>query len=140
MTRAQSRGLYPDPSSHGKLYEEFFSLAGGEVRVGYASPRLLKTLPATERHALRGRVVLALTANPYYSVRGIRPGTSLRTAAKVLHPSAVFHVGLNDWYIAHDGSSTTVLKVRDATIQEIGVAGIPLTTRRAERGFITSFS
>lgn len=82
----------------------------------------------------------SIDAEVEVSVRGIRPGTSLRTAAKVLHPSAVFHVGLNDWYIAHDGSSTTVLKVRDATIQEIGVAGIPLTTRRAERGFITSFS
>jgi sugar lactone lactonase YvrE len=140
MTRAQARGLYPDASAQGKRYEEFFSLAGGKVRVGYASPRLLKTLPATERRALTGRVVLALTANPYYSVRGIRPGTSLRTAAKVLHPSAVFHVGLNDWYMAHDGSSTTVLKVRAGTIQEIGVAGIPLTTRRAERAFITSFS
>jgi hypothetical protein len=140
MTRAQSRGLYADSSTHGKRYEEFFSLAGGEVRVGYASPRLLKTLPVTERHALKGRVVLALTANPYYAVQGIRPGASLPTAAKVLHTGAVFPVGLNDWYMAPNGSSTTVLKVRDGTIQEIGIADISLPTRQAQRTFITSFS
>jgi hypothetical protein len=140
MTRAQSSGLYADSSTHGKRYEEFFSLTGGEVRVGYASPRLLNTLPVTERNALQGRVVLALTANPFYAMRGIRPGASLPTAVKALHTGTVFHVGLNDWYMAPDGSSTTVLKVRDGTIQEIGIADISLTTRQAQRTFITSFS
>ena len=141
MTRAQSRRLYADSSSHGKRSEEFFSLAGGEVRVGYASPRLLKTLSSTERHALQGRVVLALTANPYYALRGVRPEARRQTAAKTLHTGAVFHVGQNDWYMAPDGASTAVLKVRHGIVQEIGIADAALThTRRAQRTFITSFS
>jgi len=87
--------------------------------------------PLLSANALQGRVVLALTANPFYAMRGIRPGASLPTAVKALHTGTVFHVGLNDWYMAPDGSSTTVLKVRDGTIQEIGIADISLTTRQS---------
>jgi NHL repeat len=141
MTRAQSRQRYSHSSSHDKRYEEFFSLTGGEVRVGYTSPRLLNTLSSPERDALHGRVVLALTANPYYALRGIRAGASLHIAAQTLHTGAAIHVGLNDWYMAPDGASTAVLKVRDGTIQEIGIADASLThTRRAQHSFITSFS
>jgi len=141
MTRAQSLRLYVDSSSHGKRYEEFFPLAGGKVRVGYASPRLLKTLSSSDRHALQDQVVLALTANPYYALRGVRPGASLLTAAQTLHTGAVFHVGLNDWYMAPDGVSTAVLKVRHGVVEEVGIAPATLTqTRQAQRTFITSFS
>ena len=86
-------------------------------------------------------MVLALTANPYYALRGIRAGAGLRIAAQTLHTGAAIHVGLNDWYMAPDGASTAVLKVRDGTIQEIGIADASLThTRRAQHSFITSFS
>ena len=141
MTRAQSRRPYADSSSQGKRYEEFFSLAGGKVRVGYASPRLLRTLLPDERHAVQGRVVLALTANRYYALRGVRAGARLGAATSVLHPSAVFHIGLNDWYMAPDGVSTAVLKVRHGVVEEVGIAPATLlATRHAQRALLTSFS
>jgi hypothetical protein len=53
----------------------------------------------------------------------------------------VIRVGLNDWYMAPDGSVTAVLKVRDDIVEEIGVAPAALTaTRTAQRMFVTSFS
>ena len=141
MTRAQSLRMYADGSSQGRRYWDFFCLAGGKVRVAYASPQLLKTLSSSQRHAFRGRVALALTANPYYALHGIRAGDSLRSAASALHTGAAFHVGLNDWYMAPDGVTTVILKVRHGIVQEIGIADATLThTRRAERAFITSFS
>ena len=141
MTRARSLRMYADGSSQGRRYWDFFCLAGGKVRVAYASPRLLKTLSSSQRHTFRGRVALALTANPYYALHGIRAGASLRSAARALHTGAAFQVGLNDWYMAPDGVTTTILKVRHGIVQEIGIADATLThTRRAERAFITSFS
>jgi len=141
MTRAQARRRYAPSTSHYQRYEDVFSLAGGEVLVGYPSPRLLTTLSSAQRDALQGRVVLALTANPYYAVRGIRPGARLRTAAKTLHTGAAIHAGQDDWCMTPDGASTTVLEVRYGTVQEIGIADATLThTRRAQRAFITSFS
>jgi hypothetical protein len=48
---------------------------------------------------------------------------------------------LNDWYLATDGSARAVFKVRDGTIQEIGIGDKRLTYgRRAQLDFLTSFS
>ena len=50
-------------------------------------------------------------------------------------------IGANDWYLAPLASATAVLKVRDGTVQEIGIADRSLTkTRPAQRLFLTSFS
>ena len=56
MTRAQARHAYTHSSDRGKRYEDFFCLTPIGVRVGYASPALLKTLPASERKRFEGRV------------------------------------------------------------------------------------
>ena len=109
------------------------------MRVAYASNTLLRTLPPGERDTIRGRVILALTANPYYSLDGVRPGAKL-SAAKPLHIGKAIHVGLNDWFMAV-GSPTVVLKVRNGIIQELGVARASLTqNRRTQSAFIRSFS
>jgi 6-phosphogluconolactonase (cycloisomerase 2 family) len=84
MTRAQADQAYTLSSRHGKRYEDFFSLTPLGVRVGYASDALLNTLTPSERRGLRGTVVLALTANPYYALAGIRPGSSLAAAQRTL--------------------------------------------------------
>jgi hypothetical protein len=111
------------------------------VRVGYASTALLKTLSSKERKKATGRVVWASTSNAFYAIRGIRPGATLTAAAKKLHTGAAFHIGLNYWYIAKNGSSTAVLKVRHGLVEEIGIANAALTkTRRAQRSFLNSFS
>jgi hypothetical protein len=141
MTRAEARRAFAHSSDRGRHYEDFFCQTPIGVRVGYASPKLLSTLPGAERLRLRNRVVWASTANLFYSVRGIRPGARLRLAARWLHLGKGFHVGLNWWYFAPNGASTALLKVRHGIVQEIGIADKSLTqNRHAQRRFITSFS
>jgi hypothetical protein len=141
MTRAQARHTFTHSSDRGRRYQDFFCLSPNGVRVWYASPRLLRSLPHHERSKYSGRVVWASTSNPYYSVRGIVPGAALRTARARLTHGRLFHVGLNYWYLAPNGRTTAVLKTRHGVVEEIGIAAKALTRgRRAQRRFLTSFS
>jgi hypothetical protein len=140
MTRAQARHAYRDSSTRGKKYQEFFCLTPHGIRVWYASPTLLKHLPSARRKPLQRRVVWVSTSNTFYSSHTVRPGASLATAAKHLKLTGPFHVGLNYWYVAPNGTSTAVLKVRHGTVEEIGIADKSLTkTRKATLAFLTSF-
>jgi hypothetical protein len=81
---------------------------------------------------------LALTANPYYTLDGIRPGTALWTAQTKLKLKDGIRIGLNTWYLAVGQHNTWVLKVRNATVQEIGTANQALTTTRAQQRALLS--
>jgi hypothetical protein len=140
MTRAKARRAYRFSSTRGHRYMQFFCLAPNGVRVGYASPKLLRHLPRHERRRFRGRVVIALTANHHYALRGVRPGTRLAHVRRRLHAGKPFHVGLNFWYLVPNGASHGVLKVRHGMIQEIGIATKRLTRQRAsDRIFLRTF-
>jgi hypothetical protein len=54
MTRAQARHAYTHSSDRRKQFENFFCLTPIGVRVGYASPKLLSTLPSGKRGHLLG--------------------------------------------------------------------------------------
>jgi hypothetical protein len=140
MTRQQAHLAYSQSSTRGNRYKDFFCLTPIGVRVGYTSAKLLRTLHASQRHRMQDRVVLALTANPYYSLDGVRPGARLSAARQRLARGNLFHIGLNWWYLAFHGSSTAVLKIRHGIVQEIGMADRQLTKdRHAQFAFITSF-
>jgi hypothetical protein len=141
MTRTQARTAYTDSSNRGRRYEDFFCLTPVGVRVGYASPKLLSFLPRARRDAFRARVVWASTADIYYTVKGVRPRTTVRAARRDLKLEKPFHLGLNDWYLAPNGQSTAVLKVRHGIIEEIGIGDKRLTgSREADLAFLKSFS
>jgi hypothetical protein len=141
MTRQQAQKVYDRSTDRGKRYQDFFCLTPHGIRVGYASPKLLKTLPAGERKRFSGRVIWASTAYAYYSLRGVRPGATVAAAAKRLKLTPRFHIGLNYWYLAPNGASTGILKVRHGIVEEIGIADRRLTRgRKAQRTFLTSFS
>jgi hypothetical protein len=141
MTRAQARRAFTRSSDRGKRFQDFFCLTPIGVRVGYASDALLKTLSFHERNRVRGRVILALTANAFYAVRGVRPGATLAAAQRALGKGNVFHVGRNFWYLSRHGTWTATLKVRHGIVEEVGTANPQLTrTRKAQRTFIKSFS
>jgi hypothetical protein len=140
MTRAQTHKAYPKSSSRHQRYLDFFCLKPIGVRAGYASPKLLHKLPASEQHALAGRVVWISTSNPVYDVKGIRAGATLTSARTHLPHGNLLRVGKNDWYLAPAGASTAVLKVRHGVVQEIGIGNKALTrTRSAQFAFMTSF-
>jgi hypothetical protein len=139
MTRARARRAFTHSSNRGRRYQDFFCLTPIGVRVGYASPKVLDTLSRSAREHILGRVVWASTSSAFYAVRGIRPGATL-TAARSLGLGAPFHIGLNDWYTAPNGSSIAVLKVRHGIVQEIGIADKQLArTRKAQGTLMSSF-
>jgi hypothetical protein len=142
MTRRQARHAYTRSSTRGFKYKDFFCLTPHGVRVGYASPALLKTLRARERRRFKGRVVWISTSNSFYDIHGVRPGATISAARRHLKLSGPFRVGLNRWYLAPHGASTAVLKVRHGVVEEIGIGENALTgrSRRTRFAFLRSFS
>jgi hypothetical protein len=141
MTRKQAHQAYSHSSNRGKRYQDFFCLTPSGVRVGYASPKLIKSVSRSRRKQLAGRVVWASTSDPYYAVDGIRPRVTLATAEARLPHGHLFHVGLNYWYLAKHGAVTAIFKVRHDVVEEIGIASLQVTgSVKAEGTFLTSFS
>jgi dienelactone hydrolase len=140
LTRAGTRRLFARGSTRGRLDMDFFCPALRGIRVGYASPVLVRPLSRALRRRVAGRVVLVLTANRHYVLRGVRPDTRLARVRRRLHVGRAFHVGLNYWYLVANGRGDGVLKVRHGVIQEIGIADLRLTRGRAAgRRFFRSF-
>jgi dienelactone hydrolase len=141
MTRDRARHKFPRSSTRGRRYMDFFCLTGSGIRAGYPSPKLLHTLTPRETKRIRDRVVLALTTNPYYTLRGIHIGERLLSVEHRLRTSGPLRIGRNDWCLLGNGDSTGILKIRNRIVEEIGIAEKPLTTpRRAARTFLASFS
>jgi S-formylglutathione hydrolase FrmB len=141
MTRTRARSTFTRVSTRGRRDMDFFCLNASGIRAGYPSRALLRTLSAGERHRIRGRVVLVLTASTHYALRGVRPGIRVAVIARRLRVGKPFHIGRNYWYLARETSATGVLKVRRGIIEEIGIANRSLTSAgRAARRFLASFS
>jgi hypothetical protein len=137
MTRPQARRAYKHSSDRGKKYQDFFCLTPIGVRVGYASPKL----PKRERKQLRDRVIWASTSSAYYAIHRIRAGATITAASKALRTGRPIQVGRNTWYLAPNGPSTAVLKVRRGIVEEIGIADKQLTHgHKAQVAFLKSFS
>ena len=122
MKRSRARRLFRQFSTRRRRDMDFYCLVPNGIRAGYPSARLLRALPARERARERGRIVLLLTADPYYALRGVRPGATLAAARSALRLSDPFHIGLNYWYLADDGPTLGVLKVRHGVVEEVGIA------------------
>ena len=129
-TRARTHQMLPRFTVR-SYHTDNFCLSGGQgVRVGYASARLLGT-SSTARQTITATVVLALTANRFYTLRGVRPGARLSTAAHQLKLAAPIRWGANDWYVIPGATSNGLLKVRHGVIQEVGIVNKQLTGGRA---------
>jgi hypothetical protein len=86
------------------------------------------------------RFVFLDTANPYYKLKGISPGDTLKSLAKKVKIGKVIVIGLNDWYVATGSTSNYVFKTRKGIVDEIGIALKRDTTgRTAQKRFLSSF-
>jgi hypothetical protein len=122
-------------------FDNFCLRSGWGIRLGYGSRALLSRYPAALRLRYINHVVLALTANRYYALDGVRPGAQVANIAGHLHLGRPFHVGLNYWYIAPGTAAHGVLKVRHGVVQEVGIAAEALTkTRAADWRLLKSFA
>jgi fibronectin type III domain protein/NHL repeat-containing protein len=131
-TRAEAQRLLPGYTKRNYHTDNFCLYDGSGIRVGYGSAELLGSASAAYTATI-GSVILALTANPYYILDGIRPGSTLATASHHLHLSPAVHTGRNDWYIIPGTASNDVLKVRRGVIKEIGIATKGPTSTRAQQ-------
>jgi hypothetical protein len=138
MTRARVRRLFPSFATRGRRYMDFLCPEHLGIRVGYPSPKLLSSLPTAKRRLIRGRAIWILTADPRYSLRGVRPGSTLRAAHRRARLGAPYRVGANVWYLEAGGG---VLKVRRDLVEEVGLAEPTLVaSRRQATRLLTSFS
>jgi hypothetical protein len=141
MTRAQARRQFTRVSLRGRRFMDFFCTGDHGIRVGYPSPRLLRSVSANLRRRLRGRVVLILTSSRHYAVHGVRPGARLAKIAHRLRVSRPYRVGLNTWYLTTHGAVRGILKVRHGVIEEVGIADAVFASNRRETAtFFRSFS
>jgi hypothetical protein len=140
MTQQQARTTIYHYNVTRNQFDNFCLYHGWGIRLGYPTGALLTGLPAADYPLYFRRVVIGLTANPFYSLNGATPGTAVSAVTSSLHLGKPFHVGRNYWYFVADGQATGVLKVRAGVIQEVGLATRALTTTRAQqRVFIRSF-
>jgi hypothetical protein len=116
--------------------DDFCLFAGWGIRVFYPSGRTLSLVRSHQ--GLSGRIVIALSANPFYSLQGVRAGSLLSDAKRKLKLGRVHHVGLNDWYFNSKGN--VLVKVRRQTILEIGPANSRFTHGyKIQQKFLNSF-
>jgi hypothetical protein len=127
MSRARARRAFAQSSRRGRQNMDFFCLTPNGIRVAYPSRAVLKSLSPRAQRGVRGRVVLALTAAPNYSLRGVHPGTRLSKVAVRLGARRGVRIGRNTWYLVSAGPSRGVLKVSRGVIEEIGIADRSLT-------------
>lgn len=121
-------------------FDNFCLFAGWGIRVAYPTSALLRSVPAKDRGGLRGRIVIALTANPFYAFRKAKPGMRISAELKRLKLGKPFHIGANEWYVASASPGNAVFKVRHGVIQEVGLLNKRLTRTRSEQSrFLRSF-
>ena len=123
-------------------FDQFCLQGGPGIRVGYASRKLLATLSRRLRRKVTGRAVMILTANHFYALDGVRPGSRVAFVAKQLRIRAkrFFAIGANDWYVVPGKVADGILKVRHGVIEEIGIADKRLlTSHKAQYRFFTGF-
>jgi hypothetical protein len=129
MKRTRARQILKRSSTRGRKYMDFFCLKPVGIRAAYPSPAMLRPLAKKVRGKLQGRIVLLLTSDRLYALRGVRPGARLSKVAHKLHAGRRIRIGLNDWYVFRNGPSIGVLKVRKGIIEEIGIADKRLSYR-----------
>jgi hypothetical protein len=127
---------------HAMRYMDDFCLRGGPgILVAYPTQKLLSTVPARQRRRLSGRIVLAVTANRFYTLGGVRPGTRLAAALRRLHAHPKpFRRGAVDWYVIRERRVSYLLKVKHGIVVAVGIVDRTLTaTRRQQSVFVMTF-
>jgi hypothetical protein len=139
MTKSQAEKVLPRFGALAYGYTKFCLHGGPAIRAADPSAALLAQLPPAERRRVKGRIIIVLTANPFYALDGVKPGAMVSAAKRRLRLGRPFQVGLNTWYLIPGNAATGVLKVRHGLIYEIGIADKRLTSgaRPSQRRFFT---
>lgn len=130
LSRSRARRMLPRFAVYSSHTDNFCLAGGWGIRAGYATSQLVRKLPG---HPHTGGIVLVLTANPYYTLHGVRPGMRVAAARTRLKLGTVIHLGRNWWYVIRGPEANWVLKTRHGVIQEIGLASRQLSATGLEQ-------
>jgi hypothetical protein len=140
VKRSSARRTYRRWSSRGMHMMDFYCLSPTGISAGYPSRFLLRHFGRRLRRALRGRIVVLLTANRRYALHGVRVGARFKRVARRLHAGRRFRWGTSDWYFPANGASRGVVKVRRGIVVEIGIVNRQLSgTVREKRRLMVAF-
>jgi hypothetical protein len=113
--------------------DRYCVMGGGAFEVGYPTPELIgHALRRSARRNVQGRVVLILTSSRRFSLNGMRPGDSARTARRRLSGERRFRVGANVWYVATQDGGRALVKTRAGKVLALGLADPLLTDSRVK--------
>jgi hypothetical protein len=134
MKRSSARRTYKRWSARRRPRSmDFYCLSPTGISAGYPSKYLLRHFGQKTQRALRGRIVLLLTANHRYALHGVHVGARFKRVARRLHAGRPHHWGTSTWYFPPNGASTGVIKVRRGRIVEIGIINKQLSATRSEK-------
>jgi hypothetical protein len=99
-----------------------YCVTGGKIQAAY---------PAHTHTA--AKIVMILTANHHYDIRGIHAGMSLQTARAKLQLGTGIRNGNTTWYFLPGRNATRVIQARHGQIVRIGLADRAMTSTRAQQ-------
>ena len=113
---------------------------GGALKVGYPTTKLGRRLKPSLRRKVNNRIVLILTSSRRFSLKGIHPGDSPRSARRQLKGERRFKAGGNTWYVTTVSGVRLLVKTRGDKVREIGIGNRSLSQgRRATKTFLASW-
>jgi sugar lactone lactonase YvrE len=124
-TRSQARVLLPH--YQGSTRADSFCLAGGQsLRAVYASATLVRSAIArADRAKVSGRVILILSSDRRYAIRGIHPGARASAVRRAGRP---LRIGRTTWYVIPGSRSNGVIELRGRSVVAVGIADKRLST------------
>jgi hypothetical protein len=110
-----------------KGLDRYCARGGGTFRIGYPTKRLSRTLKRSVRGKVKGRVVIVLTSNKGFSLKGLRPGDSSHKAGRKLKHERKLKVGKNRWLVVPGRTVTLLVRIQSGKVREIGIGDGRLT-------------
>jgi hypothetical protein len=136
-TRKSQRRVF-----HGKALkarrgiDSYCATGGGRFRIGYPTSRLSRSARALARK----RAIVILSSSKRFSVRGVRPGSSVKGLRRRLRGERRLAIGRNAWYLARGHKATLVYKTHGRRVLEVGIGDRRLTgTSGSARRFLRSW-
>lgn len=107
--------------------DRYCARGGGAFGVGYPTAKLLRSLAARLRQAVKGRVVVIVSSSKRYAILGVRPGVSERSAKTKLQRAKKVRAGRSTWYVQRGRSVAQLVAARAGRVQSVGIADARLT-------------
>jgi hypothetical protein len=109
---------------------------GGILEAGYPTKRLRRAVSKR----LRGKVVLGLVSSARFSLAGVRPGASIRSARRHLRGERRYRVGRNVWLVGRGRQASLLVCTRRGRVRAVGLAARSVTgSHRASRRLLRAW-